>query len=47
MSDLSVEYCGNNIWMAQCKIKGRWVVKSYDERPSYRRAKEDFRKEIQ
>ena len=46
MSDLSVEYLGDGIWMAQAKIKGRWIIKSYDERPSYKRAKEDFRKEM-
>ena len=46
MSDLSVEYCGNNVWLAQAKVNGRWIVKSYDERPSYRKAKEDFKKEM-
>lgn len=42
MSCLSVEYCGENIWMATAKVKGRWVAISYDERPSYKKAKQDF-----
>ena len=46
MSDLSVEYCGNNVWLAQAKVKGKWIVKSYDERPSYRKAKQDFKAEM-
>ena len=46
MSDLSVEYLGDGIWMAQAKIKGRWIVKSYDERPSYKKAKQDFKAEM-
>ena len=47
MSCLRIEYCGNNVWMAEAKVNGRWVVKSYDERPNYRTAKADFLKEAE
>ena len=43
---LAIEYCGCNIWIAEAKINGKWVIKSYDGRPTYKQAKADFLKLI-
>lgn len=39
---LNVEYCGSGIWIAEAKLRGKWTILSYMERPTYKKAKEDF-----